>query len=359
MFRRFHCALWLTLLLSLPWLANRATAQRAQSESSNPQSAAEKGGASSAASPQLTVQHVLVRDSGAALEVEIQTSGAASPNTQAITGPDRIVVDFPGAVPAAELRALKLNRGALKGVRSGLFFSNPPITRIVLDLTGPLAYQITTDANSTVVKLGLPPADGNQNQIANVPAPHPARLQDALAKSPSIPVAHVTPASVSPRVSAVVPPKAAAPSGAVPNLISPKPAAPSAVAPNLTASISPPPPPAASAPTVGSAPALAATSVPSADAPTLLDVTYEGGLLRIHASRATLSQVLYEVHLRTKAEIPIPAGAEQERVFADLGPAPARDVLSALLNGTPYNFIFVGDELAIERVILSRREPGN
>ena len=349
MFRRFHCALWLTLLLSLPWLANRATAQRAQSESSNPQSAAEKGGASSAASPQLTVQHVLVRDSGAALEVEIQTSGAASPNTQAITGPDRIVVDFPGAVPAAELRALKLNRGALKGVRSGLFFSNPPITRIVLDLTGPLAYQITTDANSTVVKLGLPPADGNQNQIANVPAPHPARLQDALAKSPSIPVAHVTPASVSPRVSAVVPPKAAAPSGAVPNLISPKPAAPSAVAPNLTASISPPPPPAASA----SVPA------PSADAPTLLDVTYEGGLLRIHASRATLSQVLYEVHLRTKAEIPIPAGAEQERVFADLGPAPARDVLSALLNGTPYNFIFVGDELAIERVILSRREPGN
>src|SRR5271157_4099647 len=101
------------------------------------------------------VQHVLVRGSGAAMEVEIQTSGApVAPDTQAITGPDRIVVDFPGALPAAELRALKVNRGALKGIRAGLFFSNPPITRIVLDLAEPQSYQISTTQNAVVVKLG-------------------------------------------------------------------------------------------------------------------------------------------------------------------------------------------------------------
>src|SRR6202158_5097117 len=61
------------------------------------------------------VQHVVVRGTDAAMEVEIQTSGSAvAPDTQAITGPDRIVVDFPGALPAAELRALKVNLGALK-----------------------------------------------------------------------------------------------------------------------------------------------------------------------------------------------------------------------------------------------------
>src|SRR5450755_1776326 len=71
----------------------------------------------------------------AAVAVEIQTSGApVAPDTQVITGPDRIVVDFPGALPAAQLRALKVNQGALKGIRTGLFFSNPPITRVVLDL---------------------------------------------------------------------------------------------------------------------------------------------------------------------------------------------------------------------------------
>ena len=57
------------------------------------------------------VQHVIVRGTDDAMEVEIQTSGApVAPDTQAITGPDRIVVDFPGALPAVELRALKVNR---------------------------------------------------------------------------------------------------------------------------------------------------------------------------------------------------------------------------------------------------------
>ena len=91
----------------------------------------------------------------------------------------------------------------------------------------------------------------------------------------------------------------------------------------------------------------------------VVNVSYENGMLRIHAEKATLSQVLYQVHLQTRAEIAIPAGAEQEQVMADLGPAPARDVLAALLNGSAYNFIFVGDELALERVILTRRDPGN
>ena len=50
------------------------------------------------------VQHVVVRGSDNAMEVEIQTSGApVAPETQAIAGPDRIVVDFPGALPAADV----------------------------------------------------------------------------------------------------------------------------------------------------------------------------------------------------------------------------------------------------------------
>jgi hypothetical protein len=66
---------------------------------------------------------------------------------------------------------------------------------------------------------------------------------------------------------------------------------------------------------------------------------------------------LFEVQLRTHAEIAIPSGAEQEEVFAELGPGPARDILGSLLNGSPYNFIFVGNENKLEQVILSRRDP--
>ena len=100
------------------------------------------------------IQHVIVRGTDNAMQVEIQTSGTpVAPETQSLTGPDRIVVDFPGALPAAELSAVNVNRGPLKGVRSGLFFNNPPITRIVLDLTKPQTYRISTSQNAIVVSL--------------------------------------------------------------------------------------------------------------------------------------------------------------------------------------------------------------
>ena len=252
-----------------------------------------------------------VRGSGAAIEVEIQTSGSVAPNTQAITGPDRIVVDFPGAIPAAELRALQVNRGALKGIRSGLFFSNPPITRIVLDLSEPQSYQISTTQNTTVVKLG--PVKPGEVKL------------DAPAAAGNAPAAKLQ------NVSLLAGTRAAGANVAAPRVAS---AISNTIAAPLPAVSEAPPPP---------KPAVT--------------VTFINGMLRIRADKATLAQVLFEVQRQTQAEIAIPAGAEQEEMAADLGPAPARDVLAALLNGSSYNFIFVGDELSLERVILTRRDP--
>jgi len=266
------------------------------------------------------VQHVVVRGSGSAMEVEIQTSGAAvAPDAQAITGPDRIVVDFPGALPAAELRGLKVNRGALKGIRTGLFFDNPPITRIVLDLVEPQSYQISTIQNAIVVKLSSvkpgPPVSAAGAKSSGVPAVPAAKLRNAaLATDTPAAVSNVAPAQVS---------------SAVANAVA-----------NGVASTTAPLVPAVKA----AAPKARVT------------VALENGMLRMNAEKATLSEVLFEVQRQTQAEIAIPAGAEQEEVVADLGPAPARDVLAALLNGSAYNFIFVGDELTLERVILTRRD---
>ncbi len=234
-----------------------------------------------------------------------------APDTQAITGPDRIVVDFPGALPAAELRALKVNRGALKGIRAGLFFDNPPITRIVLDLVEPQSYRISTTQNAIVVKLG-PVTTAVEAGVPDVPPA--ARLQNAslAAGTPATPTPTKGRNVLMPRLSAAV----------------------------ANAMASPLPSPVMEAPP---------QKLP-------LIVTFEKGMLRIRAEKATLAQVLFEVQRQTQAEIAIPAGAEQEQVAADLGPAPARDVLGSLLNGSAYNFIFVGSELSLERVILSRRD---
>src|ERR1700675_757677 len=162
------------------------------------------------------VEHVVVRGTGAAMEVEIQTSGApVAPDTQAITGPDRIVVDFPGALPATELRALKVNLGALKGVRSGLFFSNPPITRIVLDLVEPQSYQISTTQISTTqnaILVKLSPVKLDQVKPAGAKAPNLSaasgpRLQNAsLAGGTNVAITRVP----TPAVSNMPPPGPAA-----------------------------------------------------------------------------------------------------------------------------------------------------
>ncbi len=263
------------------------------------------------------VNHVSVRDAGSAVEVEIHTTGSvASPNTQAITGPDRIIVDFPGALPAAELRALTVNRGALKAVRSGLFFNNPPITRIVLDLTSAQSYQISPMADGVVVKLGETASRSNLAETpASIPNPQPriggARLT-TVSRTSQLPASH-----------------SALPRNATPAL------------------------------QVEAAPAAVAAPVPPEPPKPIVAVTFLNGMLRIHAEKATLAQVLFEVQRQTQAEIAIPAGAEQEQVVTDIGPEAPRDALASLLNGSPYNFIFVGNEQdgSVGKVILSRRDP--
>jgi hypothetical protein len=95
--------------------------------------------------------------------------------------------------------------------------------------------------------------------------------------------------------------------------------------------------------------------------PSPLTVLFQSGMLTIESNQASLSQILFAVHERTGAEIAIPAGAEQEKVAAALGPAPAPEVLSRLLNGSRFNFLILSsanDPGTIDRVILSPRPDG-
>lgn len=224
------------------------------------------------------VAHVAVLGAGSVIEVEIQTSGAVTPQSQTITGPDRIVVDFPGALPGSDLRAVAVQRGPLKGIRTGLFSKNPPVTRVVLDLAAPQPYQVFETRNAVMLKLGTP---------------------DSALKAASVASATVS--------------------------------------------------------SVGEA-GNATGSVPAEPQPAMA-VTYSDGLLRIHADRVPLAKVLKEVERQTGAEIAIPAGAEAEEIAAELGPAPAREVLADLLNGSRYNFIFVGNDHghALQKAILTAR----
>ena len=294
------------------------------------------------------VEHVAVQGSGDAAEVEIQTSGAKiAPNTEIVTGPDRIIVDFPGALPAAELHAfvLKVNSGALRDVRAGLFFNDPPITRIVIDLAEPRSYQISTTRDGIAVKLG--PATPT---VAKLDSPKPALAKVSLSKIDRV----MTVGPDSQGVTIVRTPRLQNALLATGTKVAPT----RVLSPVATARISSSNAPSAivQSPVVGAG-VVPAPVVAAPPPQPQVTVTFTNGMLTIHSDKATLAQVLFQVQQQTQAEIARPAGAEQERVISDLGPAPAREVLASLLNGSPYNFIFMGSESSLERVILTRRDP--
>ena len=88
------------------------------------------------------------------LQLQIQTSAAVVPQSQVISGPERLVIDIPNAVPGATLRGIAVNRGAVKRVRVSLFSTTPPVTRIVVDLNAPQWYRIAPNPAGLLVSLG-------------------------------------------------------------------------------------------------------------------------------------------------------------------------------------------------------------
>ena len=89
------------------------------------------------------------------------------------------------------------------------------------------------------------------------------------------------------------------------------------------------------------------------------EVSYQDGLLTIVAPNSTLGDILRGVRKHTSADIDIPATAT-ERVVTRLGPAPAREVMAELLNGSRFNYILLGspaDANALVRVVLVAKTP--
>ena len=92
------------------------------------------------------------------------------------------------------------------------------------------------------------------------------------------------------------------------------------------------------------------------------DVAWNGHELTITATNSSLDQILRDVSTATGVKIEGASG--DQRIYGNYGPAPARDVLSSLLDGTGYNLIMVGDrgkgiplELSLTRKATISRGP--
>ena len=222
-----------------------------------------------------TVNRIALLGGSANVEVEITASQRITPQVQVLTGPERLVIDFPASVPASTLHNVSVSRGQVKGVRAGLFASNPPVTRIVVDLKSAQQYELLPSGKTVIVKLR---ADTKPVAVLNTPA-------GKLSPPTAAPIQPIRPA-------------------------------------------------------------------------TKVEVEFRNGKLTIGANNATLAEVLYEVHRKTGADIPIPSGAERDQVVGNFGPGPAREMMASLLNGSRFNFILVAsdtDPSQLRSVVLTAR----
>src|SRR3977135_3095722 len=81
---------------------------------------------------QTLVRGIRVLGSKDTVEIEVESSDRVVPQTQVLTGPDRLVIDFPNTVPGSQMRNQSVDRGEVKDVRFGRFQGKRPVTRDVL-----------------------------------------------------------------------------------------------------------------------------------------------------------------------------------------------------------------------------------
>jgi len=71
-------------------------------------------------------------------------------------------------------------------------------------------------------------------------------------------------------------------------------------------------------------------------------VSWNGRDLTIAATNSSLQQILTEIS--TATGVKVEGEQSDQRIFGSYGPAPARDVLSQLLDGSGYNVLIIGDK---------------
>jgi len=110
--------------------------------------------------------------------VEILSTKPLVPSIQAVSNPDRLVIDLPNARLNTQQKRISIQADQIDAIRADQFQQNPPIARVVVDLLAPRKYTWDAAGNRLVVHLGKNPgaASSSPFQTPNptlTPAPQP------------------------------------------------------------------------------------------------------------------------------------------------------------------------------------------
>lgn len=102
-----------------------------------------------------TIKNVNVDLQSSGLSIEITLSAAFLPQGVRLTGPDRLVFDFPGYEPQIAGQRIPVNKGPVQQVRVSLFQSHPPVTRLVVDSRAPLDFEVKPAGNKVIIEIAF------------------------------------------------------------------------------------------------------------------------------------------------------------------------------------------------------------
>jgi AMIN domain len=136
------------------------------------------------------LQRVNVIPAADGVQIEISSTQAITPQVTKLTSPDRVLVELPETVVATAQNKIPVGSAGVKGVRIGMDGKTPPTTSVVVDLTQPLAYELTPGAAGKVILTlhsqgGAPVAPKNTTATAKAApakASAPAEKSQAAAK---------------------------------------------------------------------------------------------------------------------------------------------------------------------------------
>jgi hypothetical protein len=90
-------------------------------------------------------------------------------------------------------------------------------------------------------------------------------------------------------------------------------------------------------------------------------VSLKDGNITVAARDARLGEILEAIQRLTGIVVDIPAEGSDERIFDSVGPAPVREALVKLLDGTKFNYVIVSstqDPRTVKRLILTAQTSG-
>jgi AMIN domain-containing protein len=107
----------------------------------------------------------------------ISSSRPLTPKLQTVEGPLRLVIDLPGSMQATVRKRIPFRNEQIKGIRINQYQSEPPVTRIVVDLAGPVRYtwdalgnrlniRIRTDESATATPASVPAFTAGEQPVA-------------------------------------------------------------------------------------------------------------------------------------------------------------------------------------------------